>query len=84
VIGDLVRAGDAVAEVGSAPVASAIDGLLRGLLADGVHVETGMKVGDVDPRGVAVDPYRISEKGRAIAAGTLEAILLRLAMLKAP
>ena len=54
---------------------------LRGLLADGVHAEAGTKVGDVDPRGASVDPYRISEKGRAIAAGTLEAILLRLAVL---
>ncbi len=80
-IGQLVRAGDTVAEVGSAPVVSAIDGLLRGLLADGVHAEAGTKVGDVDPRGASVDPYRISEKGRAIAAGTLEAILLRLAVL---
>ena len=80
-IGDLVRAGETVAEVGGRPVASAIDGLLRGLVADGVSIEAGIKVGDVDPRGRAVDPYRISEKGRAIAAGTLEAILLGLAVL---
>jgi xanthine dehydrogenase accessory factor len=80
-IGDLVRSGEAVAEVDSQPVVAAIDGLLRGLLADGVFIEAGVKVGDVDPRGRAVDPYRISEKGRAIAAGTLEAILLRLAVL---
>lgn len=80
-IGDLVRSGETVAEVGSHPVASAIDGLLRGLLADGVSIDAGVKIGDVDPRGRAVDPYRISEKGRAIAAGTLEAILLRLAVL---
>lgn len=83
-IGDLVRSGEAVAEVGSRPVVSEIDGLLRGLLANGVFVDAGVKVGDVDPRGRAVDPHRISEKGRAIAAGTLEAILLRLAVLKAP
>lgn len=83
-IGDLVRAGETVAEVGSHPVVPAIDGLLRGLLADGVAIDVGVKVGDVDPRGRAVDPYRISEKGRAIAAGTLEAILLRLAVLKGP
>ena len=80
-IGDLVRAGESVAEVASQPVVASIDGLLRGLVADGVFVEAAVKVGDVDPRGHAVDPYRISEKGRAIAAGTLEAILLRLAVL---
>jgi xanthine dehydrogenase accessory factor len=83
-IGDLVRAGETVAQVGPHPVTSAIAGLLRGLLADGVSIDAGVKVGDVDPRGRGVDPYRISEKGRAVAAGTLEAILLRLAMLKAP
>lgn len=83
-IGDLVRSGEPVAEVASQPVVAAIDGLLRGLVADGVFVEAGIKVGDVDPRGRAVDPYRISEKGRAIAAGTLEAILVRPAVLKGP
>jgi xanthine dehydrogenase accessory factor len=80
-IGDLIACGETVAEVEGQPVVSALDGLLRGLLADGVRVDAGVKVGDVDPRGRAVDPYRISEKGRAIAAGTLEAILLRLAVL---
>jgi xanthine dehydrogenase accessory factor len=83
-IGDLVRSGEPVAEVASQPIVAAIDGLLRGLVADGVFVEAGIKVGDVDPRGRAVDPYRISEKGRAIAAGTLEAILVRPAVLKGP
>jgi xanthine dehydrogenase accessory factor len=83
-IGDMVRCGETVAEVGEHRVASSIDGLLRGLLADGVLIQAGVKVGDVDPRGRAVDPYRISEKGRAIAAGTLEAILVRLAVLKGP
>jgi xanthine dehydrogenase accessory factor len=83
-IGDLVRAGETVAEIGGQAVASAIDGMVRGLLADGVTIGQDVKVGDVDPRGRAVDPARISEKGRAIAAGTLEAILLRPAVLKAP
>ena len=83
-IGDLVRAGDIVAEIAGRPVVAGIDGLLRGLLGDGVSVEQGVKVGDVDPRGREVDPCRISEKGRAIAAGTLEAILSRLTVLNAP
>lgn len=83
-IGDVVSAGETVGEVGTERVAAGIGGLLRGLLADGVRVEAGVKVGDVDPRGLSIDAYRISEKGRAIAAGTLEAILLRLAVLKGP
>ena len=76
-LGDLIQAGDVVGEVGGAPVASAIAGLVRGLLHDGVTVEAGIKVGDVDPRGRGVDPARISDKARAVAAGTLEAVLMR-------
>ena len=30
----------------------------------------GVKVGDIDPRGRAVDPARISDKARAVAAGS--------------
>jgi xanthine dehydrogenase accessory factor len=74
-IGDVVAAGDRVGEVDGAPVVSAIGGIVRGLLADGVFIEAGVKVGDVDPRGPAVSTDRVSDKGRAVAAGVLEAIL---------
>jgi len=77
-IGDIVHAGDVVAEIGGTAVAAPISGLLRGLLADGVPIRAGAKVGDVDPRGREVDPTRLSDKGRSVAAGTLEAILLRI------
>jgi xanthine dehydrogenase accessory factor len=75
-IGDLVRAGEALGEIDGVAVTAPIDGLLRGLLADGVCVRSGMKIGDIDPRGRAVDPARLSDKGRAVAAGVLEAILI--------
>jgi xanthine dehydrogenase accessory factor len=58
-------------------VSTPIAGLLRGLLQDGVPVDAGVKVGDVDPRGSVVDPAAISDQARAVAAGVLEAILLR-------
>jgi xanthine dehydrogenase accessory factor len=74
-IGDLVGVGTTVGEVGGRPVRARASGLLRGLLADGVPVEAGFKLGDVDPRGPAVDPFRVSDKGRAVAAGVLEAVL---------
>jgi xanthine dehydrogenase accessory factor len=70
----LVAAGDVVGDVEGAPVRAAIAGLLRGLLADGVEVGEGIKVGDVDPRGAAVDAAAISDKARAVAAGVLEAV----------
>lgn len=74
-IGDLVTAGDVVGHVGEAPVESAIDGLVRGVIHDGLDVEAGTKLGDVDPRGDAVDPSKISDKALCIGGGVLEAVL---------
>lgn len=74
-IGEYVKAGDTVAMVDDCPVKVEIDGIIRGLLADGTTVYKGMKAGDVDPRGKKEYCYTISEKGRTISGGALEAIL---------
>lgn len=74
-IGDLVQAGDVVARVDDAPVRSQLDGVVRGLLHDGLRVSTGIKVGDVDPRGVVSHCFSISDKALAIGGGVVEAIL---------
>jgi xanthine dehydrogenase accessory factor len=74
-IGDMVSPGDAVAEVDGEPVKVVIPGIIRGLLRDGTPVTRGMKAGDVDPRGKAEYCDTVSDKGRAIAGGVLEAIL---------
>ncbi len=74
-IGDMVGAGAIVGYVGSQPVRAAIGGVLRGLIADGVEVVEGMKLGDVDPRGQVDYCFTISDKARAIGGGVLEAIL---------
>lgn len=74
-IGDLVEAGDVVGSVGTEPVRTEIDGLIRGLVHDGVHVAEGAKVGDVDPRGEDVDPEKISDKALCLGGGALEAAL---------
>ncbi len=76
-IGDRVQSGEVVAFVDSAPIKSAVDGVVRGLLRDGAKVYKGMKLGDVDPRGVKSYCYAISDKTRTIAGGVLEAILTR-------
>lgn len=75
-IGDVVGPGAVVGEVGQDPVCAHVPGMVRGLLADGVRVTLGEKVGDVEPQGAAVDPARISDKARAVAAGVLEAVLI--------
>jgi len=74
-IGDLVSADDVVGAVAGTPVRAAVAGLLRGLIGDGVVVRQNTKVGDVDPRGRAVDPSVVSDKARAVAAGVLEALV---------
>jgi xanthine dehydrogenase accessory factor len=75
-IGDVVGPGALVGAVGEDPVFALVPGMVRGLLADGVRVSAGEKVGDIEPRGAAVDPARVSDKVRAVAAGVLEAVLI--------
>jgi xanthine dehydrogenase accessory factor len=75
-IGDVVAVNDVLGAVDGEPVPAAIPGLVRGLVADGVTVAQGVKLGDIDPRGPAIDPLRISDKARAVAAGVLEAVLV--------
>lgn len=83
-IGDFVKAGASVAIIktptagNELPVTAAIDGVLRGILRDGLQVKAGMKVGDVDPRAAPEHCFTISDKSRAIAGGALEAILYLL------
>ncbi len=73
-IGDIIKAGEAVAYVDGTPVTAVISGLLRGLLYPGLSVHQGLKVGDIDPRGADLDPRAISDKARAVGGGVLEAI----------
>lgn len=79
-IADPVRSGEAVAEVEGRPVVTEIDGILRGLLRDGLPVTKGFKVADVDPRCRREHCFTISDKARAIGGGVLEALLMRLSM----
>lgn len=74
-IGDIVKAGDCVAEVSGEPMLAAISGVLRGLLPEGSSVHKGMKSGDIDPRGIREYCLTVSDKSMAVAGGVLEAIL---------
>jgi xanthine dehydrogenase accessory factor len=56
-------------------VRAPFDGVLRGLLHDGVPVSAGHKIGDVDPRGVRRHCFTISDKALAVGGGVVEAIL---------
>ena len=64
-IGDLVKTGDVAGYVSGEPMVCTIDGVLRGLIADGIPVRKGMKSGDVDPRGNVENCYTVSDKATA-------------------
>lgn len=74
-IGDKVEANEKVGMIGNFEVRSRIEGVIRGFLRDGTEVWRGMKLGDVDPRGIKAHCYTISDKARTISGGVLQAIL---------
>jgi len=74
-IGERVGAGETVAMVGDTPVLSKIEGVLRGLLADGIYATEGMKCGDVDPRAKWEHCFTVSDKARSLGGAVLEAIV---------
>jgi xanthine dehydrogenase accessory factor len=74
-IGDSVKKGETILKVNEEGVLAPFDGVLRGLIHDGLHVRQGMKVGDVDPRPETFRCWTVSEKSLAIGGGVLEAIL---------
>ena len=74
-IGNLVRKGEVIGMVGEAAVTSQLDGVLRGLIRPGTEVKQGLKIGDVDPRGVVGYCDTVSEKARSLGGAVLEAIL---------
>jgi xanthine dehydrogenase accessory factor len=74
-IGEGVKVKETVGRIGEAEVQSKVAGVIRGLLRDGAEVWRGMKMGDVDPRGIKAYCYTISEKARTISGGVLQAIL---------
>ena len=74
-IGAQVKMGDIAATVNGEPMVCTLDGVLRGILADGTPVRKGMKAGDIDPRCKVEHCYCASDKALAVGGGVLEAIL---------
>lgn len=81
-IGAQVKVDDAVGEVAGTPMLCTIDGVLRGILADGTPVFKGMKAGDVDPRCEIAHCFCASDKALSVGGGVLEAILGLTGVLK--
>ncbi len=74
-IGDKVEAGDIICEAGGRKITAKISGILRGIIKEGLYVEEGLKIGDIDPRGIEEYAYTISDKARAVGGGVLEGIM---------
>lgn len=73
-IGDLVTKGEVIAHVGKTEVIATLDGMIRGLLNNGLPVPTGFKIADIDPRGLEADYTTVSDKAKAIGGSVLEVL----------
>jgi len=74
-LGVILGKGERIASVAGKDILAPFDGALRGLIHPGVPVRSGMKVGDLDPRGERKYCEWISDKALAIGGGVLEALL---------
>lgn len=77
-IGSIVEMGDIISFVDGNPQISRIGGIVRGLIHEGILVDKNEKIGDIDPRGIREYCSTISDKGRNIAGGVLEGILIMM------
>jgi len=73
-IGDRVGKGQPIAFIGELSLAAPLSGLIRGLTRDGVEVEAGTKVIEVDPRLEGAQIAGIGQRPGRIAQGVLEAV----------
>lgn len=75
----LLKKGQLLAVTGGKPVYSQLDGVIRGMLQEGVQVKKGLKIGDVDPRKDRKLCYLISDKANKIGSSVVRATEARLA-----
>jgi len=73
-IGDLVEAGESIAEIAGVQLRAEISGVLRGMIDSRIRLTKGMKIGDIDPRGIKDYCFTISDKARSIGGSVLEII----------
>jgi xanthine dehydrogenase accessory factor len=74
-IGDILEAGAPIARVEDSLISAKFRGVVRGLLQNGLQVEQGMKIGDLDPRSDPSLCSLVSDKALAVGGGVMEAIL---------
>lgn len=74
-IGDLVQKNEIIAWVNGKPILAQFNGILRGIVHNGLVVQNNMKVGDLDPRNDTKLCFLVSDKALAVGGGVLEALL---------
>lgn len=75
-LGDVVEAGEPVAQINDTLLLAPMCGVVRGILHTGLRVSKGMKVVEIDPRGDPSIPFKISERSLRVASGVAEALRL--------
>ena len=76
-MGDTVIPGEVIGSVGEREVKAPLGGVVRALIRDGVQVESGTKLLEIDHVASEDVCYRIRARIRAISGGVLEAIMRR-------
>jgi xanthine dehydrogenase accessory factor len=73
-IGDWVEEGQVLAKIGDSEVLAPFDGIIRGMLREGIEIKKRTKVGDIDPRNDPGLAFAISDKALIIGEAVLEVI----------
>ena len=76
--GEIVKQNQVLGKIGGIEIKSHINGIVRGLISPKVNTIKGMKIADIDPRGMEIDYTTISDKARCVGRGVLEAIMIHL------
>jgi len=76
-IGTRVYKDFVIGHLGNAPVRSPFDGVLRGVVRDGIEVPAGVKLLEIDPRGRRACWSGIDPRSQLIAKAVTKAIALR-------
>lgn len=73
-IGDMIEKENPVCQIGDDKVIAPFKGILRGMIREGLYVNKGLKIGDIDPRCIKEHAFTISDKAKVIGDGVLEGI----------
>jgi xanthine dehydrogenase accessory factor len=73
-LGKRVEAGQVVGHVEGEPLVAKVGGIIRGIVKDGLPVQVGAKLVDIDPRGDPTSLSELSKKAWTIADAVLTVI----------